>query len=66
MNKLPTPWQAAKIQSGIRETKRLIKKELSYSPDLQKKAYIQELYKHLNKLDYMLLTGEGLPEVYST
>jgi hypothetical protein len=65
MNKLPTLWQVAKIQAGIKETKRLIEKEMSYSPDLRKPAYLMELYAHMSKLDNMLLTGEGLPEVYA-
>jgi hypothetical protein len=64
MNKLPTSWQAAKIQSGIKETVRLIKKEQAYSVDLQKKDYLLELVTHLQKLNVMLNTGKGLPEVY--
>lgn len=63
MNKKPTPWQVAKIQSGIKETVRLIKKEQAYSVDLQKKDYLQELVAHLQKLNTMLNTGEGLPRV---
>ena len=58
---LPTPWQTRKIQSGIAETARLIRKEEAYSKDLQKQDYLAELYAHLRKLGVMLETGKGLP-----
>jgi len=58
---LPTEWQAKKIQSGIAETARLIRKEEAYSKDLQKKDYLAELYAHLQTLNVMLTTGKGLP-----
>ncbi len=60
MNK-PTARQAARIEQGIREHQQLLDKELRYSADLQKPAYVASLNASIARLQNMLATGAGLP-----
>lgn len=49
-----TPLQINKIAQAIGETKIILKKEMSYREDLQKKEMVAEYEAHIEKLEKML------------
>lgn len=51
-----SPEYRRRTESALQETKRLLAKELRYSPDLQKQDLIESYNKHIVKLENYLTT----------
>lgn len=58
------PNHAKRVQNEIKETQKLIDKELSYSIDLQNMETIENYKNHIKHLENMLENGWKAPSFY--